>query len=92
MYLPPPVLDSPLDSNWTAEAIPAPSYQLPELLLRSPGTQIRTLSNGMNIVRDPRVGDTASFVGIYIQAGRRNENQYNNGVAHYTHTNAFAIK
>jgi predicted Zn-dependent peptidase len=46
----------------------------------------------MNIVRDPRVGDTASFVGIYIQAGRRNENQYNNGVAHYTHTNAFAIK
>jgi processing peptidase subunit beta len=77
-----PAIDTAFDSNFTAEAIPVPSYQLPEFLLRSPGTQITTLSNGVKVVTDPRVGETAS-VGVFIKAGSRNENKSNNGVAHF---------
>ena len=65
-----------------SEPIETPFYDLPEFLTKSPATQITTLSNGVRIVTEPRVGETAA-VGVYIKAGSRQENKSNNGVAHF---------
>jgi processing peptidase subunit beta len=64
------------------ESFTTPSYELPEFLTQSPATQITTLSNGVRVVSEPRVGETAA-VGIFIKAGSRQENKSNNGVAHF---------
>jgi processing peptidase subunit beta len=69
-------------SSLSSEGFVTPSYELPEFLTKSPTTQITTLNNGVRIVTEPRVGETAA-VGIFIKAGSRQENKSNNGVAHF---------
>ena len=66
----------------SSEPVVTPSYDLPEFLTKSPPTQITTLSNGVRVVSEPRVGETAA-VGVFIKAGSRQENKSNNGVAHF---------
>lgn len=65
-----------------SEPIETPFYDLPDFLTKSPTTQITTLSNGVRVVTEPRVGETAA-VGVYIKAGSRQENKTNNGAAHF---------
>ncbi|KAL9651390.1 hypothetical protein ABK040_001340 [Willaertia magna] len=57
-------------------------YPLPNELKHAPASQVTVLDNGVRVVTEPKVGETAA-VGVFIGAGSRQENVLNNGVAHF---------
>jgi len=64
------------------QSIIQPTYHLPKELTKAPATRVTVLDNGFRVVTEPKVGETAA-VGVYIGAGSRQENIFNNGVAHF---------
>lgn len=64
------------------ELLEQPKYAFPDFLRKAAPTKVTTLENGFRVVSEPRIGSTAA-VGVFIKAGSRQENKYNNGVAHF---------
>ena len=58
----------------------AAGTQFPEFVLKAPKTEISTLGNGLRVASEGGHGETAT-VGVWIDAGSRNETEKNNGVA-----------
>lgn len=63
------------------QAQAVPTYVTPDTL-KVPPTQTTTLSNGFQVVTEPRIGETAA-VGVFVKAGSRHETLQDNGVAHF---------
>jgi len=56
--------------------------KLPRALLQAPATEVTTLPNGVRVASESGHGETAT-VGVWIDAGSRDETPKNNGVAHF---------
>ena len=64
--------------------------KFPNYLLKTPPTNITTLSNGMRVATEETNGNIAT-VAVYIQSGSRYENPQNNGVAHFLEHMSFKV-
>lgn len=54
----------------------------PAFISNAPATEVSTLNNGLRVASEGGHGETAT-VGVWIDAGSRNETAANNGVAHF---------
>lgn len=66
----------------------AAAGQYPDYVLNAPATELTTLQNGLRVASEDSHGETAT-VGVWIDAGSRNETAKNNGVAHFLEHMAF---
>merc|ERR1712071_728409 len=64
----------------------AMSYK--ETLANAPPTRLSVLDNGLRVATEDSSSPTAT-IGVWIDAGSRNENENNNGVAHFLEHMAF---
>ena len=73
-----------------ATAAPAASAArgAPAALLQTPATEVSKLTNGIRVASESGFGETAT-VGVWIDAGSRDETAKNNGVAHFLEHMAF---
>ena len=66
----------------------AMSYK--ETLANAPPTRLSVLNNGLRVATEDSSSPTAT-IGVWIDAGSRNENENNNGVAHFLEHMAFKV-
>lgn len=66
----------------------AMSYK--ETLANAPPTRLSVLNNGLRVASEDSDAPTAT-IGVWIDAGSRNENEKNNGVAHFLEHMAFKV-
>jgi processing peptidase subunit beta len=64
------------------------SNSINQSLLQAPATEVSKLTNGVRIASEGGYGETAT-VGVWIDAGSRDETPKNNGVAHFLEHMAF---
>lgn len=67
---------------------PAPARAMSSLVVQTPTTQVKTLSNGLRVATEESEGATAT-VGVFIDAGSAFEDDQNNGTAHFLEHMAF---
>ena len=79
------VSSSVLSRVLSTEAGPLTDYAF---LQNTPATEVTTLPNGLRVASEGSHGETAT-VGIWIDAGSRDETEANNGVAHFFEHLAF---
>jgi processing peptidase subunit beta len=58
-------------------------------VLRAPSTDITTLDGGLRVASETVAGSETATVGVWIDAGSRNETAQNNGAAHFLEHMAF---
>ena len=66
----------------------AMSYK--QALANAPPTRLSVLNNGLRVASEDSDAPTAT-IGVWIDAGSRNENEKNNGVAHFLEHMAFKV-
>ncbi len=62
-----------------------------QTLVNVPPTKLTVLENGLRVASEDSGAPTAT-VGVWIDAGSRNETESNNGVAHFLEHMAFKVK
>jgi len=61
----------------------AAAVSFPDYVLRAPNTDITTMDSGLRVASETMHGSETATVGVWIDAGSRNETAKNNGVAHF---------
>ena len=76
--------------NSTRLRATAAALNYEQTLVNVPPTKLTVLDNGLRVASEDSGAPTAT-VGIWIDAGSRNETEANNGVAHFLEHMAFKV-